>query len=51
MITHSGHDPHGANTVFGTELGSGVQESTDGFDSDAYEHEQWLRENVPPHHS
>ncbi|WP_255362180.1 hypothetical protein [Mycobacterium sp. 852002-10029_SCH5224772] len=27
-----------------------AQESTDRLDPDAYEHEQWLRENVPPHH-
>lgn len=50
MITHSSHDRHGANAVFGAELGSGVQDSADGFDSDGDEHEQWLRENVPPHH-
>ncbi|ETZ38680.1 hypothetical protein [Mycobacterium intracellulare] len=35
---------------FEAEFVSRTQESTDGLDSDAYEHEQWLRENVPPHH-
>ena len=35
------------NLVFGTEL---PQESTDGRDRDADDREQWLRENVPPHH-
>ncbi|WP_293038634.1 hypothetical protein [Mycobacterium sp.] len=35
---------------FDPESVSGTQESTDGLDPDADEHEQWLRENVPPHH-
>jgi hypothetical protein len=33
--------------VFGTEL---PQESPDERDRDVDDHEQWLRENVPPHH-
>jgi len=40
------------NQVFGTEL---LQESTDERDPDASrdveDHEQWLRDNAPPHHS
>jgi hypothetical protein len=35
------------NQVFGTEL---PQESTDERDRDIDDREQWLRENVPPHH-
>jgi hypothetical protein len=36
------------NEVFGTEL---PQESTDERDRDnCDDREQWLRENVPPHH-
>jgi hypothetical protein len=35
------------NEVFGTEL---PHESTDERDRDADDREQWLRENVPPHH-
>ncbi|MBV8180002.1 MAG: hypothetical protein JO045_14595 [Mycobacterium sp.] len=33
--------------VFGTEL---PQESTDERDDEADDREQWLGENVPPHH-
>jgi hypothetical protein len=40
-------DPSLIDQVFGTEL---PQESTDERDCDADDREQWLRENVPPHH-
>jgi hypothetical protein len=51
MTGRAGHDRHTISSVFGAEL---PQESTGERDpdpaSDADEREQWLRENVPPHH-
>jgi len=47
-MTRRGGDDWGLiNQVFGTEL---PQESTDEGDRGADDREQWLRENVPPHH-
>jgi hypothetical protein len=43
----SNYDRDRADAAYGAES---VPESTDGPDADADEHEQWLRENVPPHH-
>ena len=47
-MTRPGSDDRSLlNQVFGTEL---PHESTDERDRDADDREQWLRENVPPHH-
>ncbi|HEY1841633.1 MAG TPA: hypothetical protein VGG53_15720 [Mycobacterium sp.] len=47
----AGDDPGAIHRVFGTEL---PQESADERDPhasrDAEDREQWLRDNVPPHH-
>ncbi|MFZ0907341.1 MAG: hypothetical protein WAN71_26415 [Mycobacterium sp.] len=47
MAKPGSDDPSLLNRVFGTEL---PQESTDERDRDIDDREQWLRENVPPHH-
>ncbi|MGO8965908.1 hypothetical protein [Mycobacterium sp.] len=51
MSRPAGDDRGAVHRVFGTEL---PQESTDERDRDAGRdvdgREQWLRENVPPHH-
>jgi hypothetical protein len=48
MARRGGDDRGLINQVFGTEL---PQESTDERDPDYWDdREQWLRENVPPHH-
>ncbi|MCI4674710.1 hypothetical protein [Candidatus Mycolicibacterium alkanivorans] len=45
------HDRHAVNKIFGTEL---PQESSDERDPNAghedSERDEWLRDNVPPHH-
>ena len=47
-MTGQGRDDRSLiNQVFGTEL---PQESSDERDHDVDDREQWLRENVPPHH-
>jgi hypothetical protein len=46
MTRPAGDDRNLIDQVFGTE----PQESTDERDHDADDREQWLRENVPPHH-
>jgi hypothetical protein len=46
MTRRGGDDRSLIDQVFGTEL---PQESTDERDRDD-DREQWLRENVPPHH-
>jgi hypothetical protein len=46
-MTRPGDDRSLINRVFGSEL---PQESTDEHDDYADDREQWLRENVPPHH-
>jgi hypothetical protein len=52
MSRRAGDDGGAIHRVFGTEF---PQESTDERDPDAGrdadDREQWLRENVPPHHS
>jgi hypothetical protein len=52
MTSPVSNDRRTINNVFGTEL---PQESTDERDPDAVRYaddrEQWLRENVPPHHT
>jgi hypothetical protein len=51
MTRPASNDPRTISNVFGTEL---PQQSTDERDPDAVrdadDREQWLRENVPPHH-
>jgi hypothetical protein len=47
MTGPAGDDRRLIDQVFGTEL---PQESTDERDHDGDHREQWLRENVPPHH-
>jgi hypothetical protein len=46
MTRRGGDDRRLIDQVFGTEL---PQESSDARDRDD-DREQWLRENVPPHH-
>jgi hypothetical protein len=51
MTRPASNDRRRMSDVFGTEL---PQEATDEHDPDAVrsadQREQWLRENVPPHH-
>jgi hypothetical protein len=47
MTGPAGDDRRLIDQVFGTEL---PQESTDERDHEGDDREQWLRENVPPHH-
>lgn len=47
MTSPRGADRSKLDEIFGTEL---PRESSDDADRDADHREQWLRENVPPHH-
>jgi hypothetical protein len=47
MTRRGGDDRSLIDQVFGTEL---PQEPTDERDHGPDDREQWLRENVPPHH-
>jgi hypothetical protein len=47
MTSRGSDDRSLINEAFATELPA---ESTDERDRDADDREQWLRENVPPHH-
>jgi hypothetical protein len=47
MTRRGGDDQSFIDQVFGTELPA---ESTDERDRDGDDREQWLRDNVPPHH-
>ena len=47
MTRPAGDDRNLIDQVFGTDL---PQESTDERDHGTDDREQWLRENVPPHH-